>query len=219
MSTSTTESRPRGRAAWHSGGQRAKEAAGFSLIELLLGLSLALCVGLGVAPVWVSSQSLAARAGDETVWMMQGRVAVARLERDLRLAGAQGCLFPAGGAVLQATSSQVVLLVGTGESSVPLLVEWEVVNGSLMRRWGTCPPGLPAVFSHLLYSDSKTMLENVDVPRSSFSYLLAGSAVTAPVSAADLLLVDTVSLQVIARTSGSPGSGVVTMNASGLVGR
>ena len=40
------------------------------------------------------------------------------------------------------------------------------------------------------------MLEDIDTARSSFSYRLAGSAVTAPVSAADLPLVDTVFLQV-----------------------
>ncbi len=67
--------------------------AGFSVIELLLGLTLSLCLALGLAPVWVSFQAVAATEGDRTVWLAQARVATARLEKDLRVAGFETCPF------------------------------------------------------------------------------------------------------------------------------
>jgi Tfp pilus assembly protein PilW len=137
------------------GGGLPEERTGrLSLIEILLGLSIALSLALAVAPVWVSFQSLGVREGDETIWALQGHVAGARLERDLRLAGSRHCPFSTAGMILQATASQVVLLVASSDESAPLLVEWELVNGSLMRRWGTCPSILPSTFGHYLYSDN-----------------------------------------------------------------
>ena len=181
-----------------------------------MGLSLALCLALGLAPVWVSFQSLGVSEGDATVWALQGRVAAARLEKDVRLAGFQTCPFPTGATVLQATASQVVLLVTTPGSAAPILVEWELVNGSLMRRWGACPAIRPSTFAHSLYPDSKTMLENVDTARSGFSYLVAGRD-AGTVQAADLSLVDHVSLRVVERGEGAPGTTSVAVSA--LVGR
>ena len=58
---------------------RAVPESGFSLIEVLLGLALSLCLALGLAPVWVSFQSLGVKEGDQTVWVLQGKVAAARL--------------------------------------------------------------------------------------------------------------------------------------------
>jgi hypothetical protein len=176
---------------------------GFSLIEILLGIALALCLAVGLAPVWVSFEALAAREGDATIWASQGRVAVARLEKDARLAGFDECSFPASSAVLQASPSQVVLLVKDPDSSVPILVEWELVSGALMRRWGPCPNIKPAVFPHSLYIDSKTMLDGVDTTRSAFAYSLAGRPV-AQVDAADLQSVDGVKIDVV-RASDGPG--------------
>lgn len=196
---------------------RATGEAGFSLIEILLGLSLALCLALGVAPLWVSSQSLGVREGDETIWVLQARVAVARFEKDLRLAGAQNCPFATGAAVLQATPSQVVLLVPASGSTAPLLVEWERVNGSLMRRWGACPAGLPSTFNHALYADNKTMLENVDTTQSRFTYLVAGCATAAPLSGTDLPLVDAIAVDLWA--GGQQAAPAAHVVASGPVGR
>jgi hypothetical protein len=193
------------------------EEAGFSLIELLMGLSLALCLALGVAPLWVSSQSLGVREGDETIWAHQARVAGARFERDLRLTGSQHCPFATGATVLQATPLQVVLLVATSESTAALLVEWELVSGSLMRRWGACPANRPSTFSHSLYADNKTMLENVDMTRSLFTYLVAGSASGASLLAADLPLVDAVTVELTARSERVASAAHAI--ASGPVGR
>jgi Tfp pilus assembly protein PilW len=176
---------------------RRRAEDGFSLIELLLGLSLALCVALAVAPLWTGLQALASREGDATVWSLQGRVAGARLERDLRMSGFQACPFAAASVVLQATSSQVVLLQQAPGASAPMLVEWELTGGSLMRRWGPCPANLPTAFPHSLYTDNKTMLEDVAVAGSQFSYTLAGSETPAPVTAGDLPLVDSVAVHVV----------------------
>jgi prepilin-type N-terminal cleavage/methylation domain-containing protein len=201
--------------------------AGFTLIELLIGLSLALCLALGVAPLWVSSQSVGVREADETVWTLQGRVAGARLERDLRVAGSQGSSFPVSGAVLQATSTQVVFLFAALGEASPTLVEWELVGGTLMRRWGPCPATRPNTFNHSLYSDNKTMLENLDTSRSTFSYWVAGLAVAPPVTTTDVPLVDGVRLELVpkldrrgATLEDAPGedvAGVVTI--CGRVGR
>lgn len=213
MSTSTSESAGGAKpSVRHARGER-----GFSLIEILLGLSLALCLALGVAPVWVSFQSLGVREGDETIWALQGRVAGARLERDLRLVGLQHCPFATGAVVLQATVSQVVLLVSNPESAAPLLVEWEITGGSLMRRWGPCPATLPSTFSHSLYSDNKTMLENLDTSQSGFSYRVAGRSVACPVSTADLPLVDGLMVELAPGSTG--GSGEDAVKVSGQVGR
>jgi hypothetical protein len=187
------------------------------LIEVLLGLALALCLAIGVAPLWSSFQALGAREGDATIWALQGRVAAARLEKDLRLADLQGCPFRGANTVLQATPSQVVLLVADPGATAPLLVEWELVNGCLMRRWGVCPSTCPASFSHSLYSDSKTMLEDVDVARSGFLYLTAGHAAAAPVAAADLPLIDSVSVDVACSLSGAID--VLPVRATGSVAR
>ena len=195
----------------------ARREAGLSVIELLLGLSLALCLALGVAPLWVSFQSLGVREGDQTVWSLQARVSVARFERDLRTAGAEACRFPAGAAVLQATSSQVVLLVRTGEATAPVIVEWEIVGGSIMRRRGPCPVTRPTAYAHALYTDNKTMLENVDTTRSRFSYCVGGVAASVPLSPADLALVDGVTLELQARAE--PGIALARTKAQAQVGR
>ena len=194
----------------------ASRERGFTLIEVLLGLSLALCIALGLAPVWVSFQSLGVKEGDETVWALQGRVAVARLEKDVRLSGSQSCAFPTAGTVLQATAAQVVLLVSSPGSTAPILVEWELVNGSLMRRWGACPAGRPSTFPHSLYPDSKTMLEDVDTTQSGFSYLVAGRD-AAVVAASDLPLISGVSLRIVEHGQGAGGP--VSVAASAWLGR
>ncbi len=172
-------------------------------MEILLGIALALVLALGLAPVWLSFETLAAREGDATVWASQGRVAVARLEKDARLTGFDECSFAAAGAVLQASPSQVVLLVRNPDSSAPLLVEWEIVNGALMRRWGPCPSVKPAVFPHSLYVDSKTMLDEVDASKSAFGYSLAGRVV-GRVDAEGLQSVDELSIDVVRQNDG-PG--------------
>lgn len=180
--------------------------AGLSVIELLIALALGLSLALGVAPLWTSFQALGGRETDKTIWALQGRVAAARLERDLRSATAEGCPFVVGGPVLQATASQVVMLVRKADSMAPILVEWELVAGSLMRRWGPCPAVRPLTYPHSLYSDSKTMLEGIASAASAFGYDAAGTRVPAPIDSHDLMLVDGISL-LVASGSAVPGAG------------
>lgn len=190
--------------------------AGFSLIELLLGLTLSVCLALGLAPLWVSFQSVAATEGDQMVWMAQARVATARLERDVRVAGFATCPFASSSIVLQAGPSQVVMLTRPPGSQTSLLVEWELVNGSLMRRWGACPALRPAAFPHSLYSDSKTMLENVDTARSLFAYRVAGRDVGQP-GPADLSSIDRVEVRIVEKAA--PAGRAPSVRAAALVGR
>ena len=95
VSTSTSES---------PAGSKAAEPheSGFTLIELVLGLSLAVILALAVAPLWISLQSGSAREVDQTVRLLQERVAVSRFERDLRLASAADCPFALTAPIVEA---------------------------------------------------------------------------------------------------------------------
>lgn len=158
---------------------------GFTLIELLIGLALAVSLAVALAPLWVSLETAGATEADRTVQSLQGRVAVARFERDLRLASAAGCPFALVSPILEASTSQVVFLERTANEGGPILVEWEITNGALMRRWGLCPLSRPTAYRHALYRDNKTMLEGV-AGGSAFSYVVDGEIVAAPLTEKDL---------------------------------
>jgi hypothetical protein len=150
------------------------EGPGFTALELLVGMSLAVLMMLGVAPLVTSLQAGGTREVDRTVVTLQGRVAVARLERDLRMATALGSYFGVDGAVLEATQRQVVFLGRTGGGSGLCLIEWEVVGATIMRRWGPCPARRPISFAHSAYVDNKSMLEGL-AGDACFSYIVNGS--------------------------------------------
>ncbi|MBN1630514.1 MAG: prepilin-type N-terminal cleavage/methylation domain-containing protein [Thermoleophilia bacterium] len=195
--------------------------AGFTLVELLVALALSVCLALALAPFWISLMTAGTRETDRTVWLIQQRVAAARLERDLRLAGAEGCLFPAAGALLEASGSQVVFLQRAADGSAPLIVEWEIARGSLMRRWGSCPVHRPVVLQHSLYEDNKTMLEDVGAG-SSFTYVVAGAEQPAPVGESDLGSVETVVLNLRAGGAVGPvagGAGAIELTTPARVSR
>jgi Tfp pilus assembly protein PilV len=177
--------------------------AGFSLLELLIGLSLTVCVALAVAPLWTSLEAKAKADGDRAIVLLQQRVAIARLERDLRAASAAGSLFPASCALLQATPHQIVLLAASASDGGTYLVEWEVTGGAIMRRRGPCPAAIPAAFPHSLYTDSKTMLENVASSTHFVFTSSSGAAVVDPVEGDTLLRVTTVVLQGATRVPGA----------------
>jgi prepilin-type N-terminal cleavage/methylation domain-containing protein len=167
--------------------------AGFSLIELLVGLSLTLIVAMAALALWEGLERTGAGTADRMVRLIQGRVAVARLSRDLRLASAHGCPFVVSGALLEASSEHVVLLTRSGDSGDLLLVEWELVGGSLMRRRGSCPATRPAAIAHSLFVDNKTMIEDLR-PGSRFHFFASGVEVGSPVSAGYLAAIDEVRL-------------------------
>ena len=167
---------------------------GFSVVELLVGLALALCLATAAAPLWLSLESAGVQEAERTVQWLQGRVALARLERDLRLASSRGCLFVVDGPVLDATASQVVFLEHSADASPPVLVEWEMTGDSLMRRWGPCPIVRPSVFGHGLFTDHKTMLERLE-GRGAFTYVVGGAETDGPIPERELTLVDAVILR------------------------
>ncbi len=155
---------------------------GFTVIELMVGVAMAVSVALALAPVWLSWMRVGDAQIDQVVWFAQSRVAVARFERDMRQASAAGCPFRIGGALLDASPTQVVLLVrGKDDAAVPLVVEWEITKTGLMRRWRTCPQARPAVWTHSGYVDSKTMMSDVS-PLSEFVYYAGGRRLDQPVA-------------------------------------
>jgi hypothetical protein len=197
-------------------GRSAGQSAGFSVIELILGLVLTVCLAVAVAPLWLSLERIGVREGDQTVRLLQARVAAARFERDLRLASAAGCLFSLSTPILEATPSQVVFLEQPAPGAAPFLVEWEIVNGSLMRRRGACPVTRPVVFSHSLFVDHKTMLEGVR-PGSALAYLEGSVRVDLSGMVVDLAPVDGVALEL--ETSAEGANAYVHVTALGRVGR
>ncbi len=189
---------------------------GFTLVELIVGLTLAVCLAVAIAPFWTTLQRAGAEATDETVCLLQGRVAIARFERDLRLAGAGGCQFAVTWPVLEASASQLVFLERQGPGAVPLLMEWEIVCGSLMRRWGPCPSARPQTYAHSRYRDSKTMLEGVQ-GASAFGYVVRGGIVPGPVPEKDLPLIEGVVLQL--KSVGGGARRPVDLATTARVGR
>lgn len=186
------------------------------MVELLVGLALALCLAAAAAPLWLSLERAGTQEGDRTVQWLQGRVAVARLERDLRLASAGGCLFAVSGPLLEAAADQVVFLERARPGAAPILVEWELVGGALMRRWGDCPATRPSSYRHSLFRDHKTMLEGVRAG-SAFSYVIEGVETSGPVIGAGLESVDAVILTVCADVEEERGS--VRVATTARVGR
>lgn len=177
---------------------RAGGRLGFTLVELLIGLTLALSLSVVTAPVWLSLERSGTRATDDTIWVLQARVAASRFERDMRLATASESPFAVSGAVLEASDSQVVFLGQQASGgSRPIVVEWEIVKGSLMRRWGPCPLYRPATYAHSVFTDNKTMLEGLS-SGSSFTYVVDGTAVAGTVAPDRLARVEAVLLHVSA---------------------
>ena len=167
--------------------------SGFTLVELLVGITLASLIAAGVGPLVVSIQRYGVCEGDRTVSVIQGRVAGARLEKDLRTATAEDCPFPVSGPILEAGSRQIVFLSVGSDGETLLIVEWELVGSTLMRRWGRCPSQKPALFPHTLYLDNKTMLQGV-ASGGEFSYGLEGGGSTTEVPERDLSRVAAVTL-------------------------
>jgi hypothetical protein len=182
---------------------------------LLVGLAIAGCLAAAVTPLWISLQRGGETESDRGVWYLQSRVALARFERDLRLSSAVGCPFFVPGSLLEATPSQIVFLERREHGSIPILVEWEIVKGSLMRRWGPCPQEIPRSFPHNLYVDSKTMLDGV-AEESCLRYFIDGTESELPVDPSALPFVDSVRLELV--SGGFGQSGGVDANTLGRVG-
>lgn len=195
VSTSTSESPAGPKAA-------EPDESGFTLIELVLGLLLAVILALAVAPLWISLLTGSVQEADQTVRFLQGRVAVSRFERDLRLASAAGCPFGLSAPIVAADESRVVFVTRSAGGADPIVVEWEIIRGSLMRRWGPCPSTRTDALASSAYRDNKTMLEGVQ-SGSAFSYIVDGTSQVTPGSEADLAAIEGVVLDLQAGTEGT----------------
>jgi len=193
-----------------------RKSHGFTIVEVLVALVLAVVLATAGGLLFLALTSRASAESDAVVSYLQGRVAVGRLERDLRLASAGGCLFATAGPILEASPSQIVFLRRHAGFEAPILVEWEIVSGALMRRWGTCPASRPTTFAHSLYRDNKTMLAGVKKSRG-FSYLMENGTTVSQVSEAELLLVKSVQLDLQLSAGNLPGP--VGVKAEARVGR
>ena len=167
---------------------------GFTAIELLLGLALTVVLASAIMPLALSLEGLGTRESDRTIAVLQGRVATARLERDLRLATGGESPFFVVSAILEATPSQVVFLGHADGGPALDLVEWEFTEGRLMRRWGNCPAELPGVFTHSLFVDNKTVLEGLHQGEP-LTYVVNGRTMRGPISRGDLLGIQAVVFQ------------------------
>jgi hypothetical protein len=172
--------------------RRTLRQEGFTALELLLGMVLSVFLAMSIAPVVFSLQKTGVVESDRAVVLLQGRVAAARLERDLRMAGV-GYRLPAEGPVLKASDKEVVFLSHSGANNDPCVTEWEIVGSNLMRRWGPSPSSLPTVFIHSLYVDNKTMLEGLSGD-AHFSFMIDGQVVEGTVRQSDLGWIEAVVL-------------------------
>lgn len=170
MSTSISNGTPKGSGVRSFVVASVADSYGFSLVELLVGLALSVMLALAIAPLWVAAQKVTVEGGDRVLATFQARTMVARLERDLRLASALGGGGLECAPLVQANGHHLVVVTRSAADATPEIVEWELVGGSLMRRRGPWV-GVPAGgVSHSLYSDHKTMLENL-ATGGSFTYL------------------------------------------------
>ncbi len=189
---------------------------GFGLIELLVALALGLALAMAALPLMLSLQKTGVHEADRSVQLAQARVAIARFERDMRLAGCEGCPFSAAGGIVDASAKRVVLLVREQADAEPLLICWEMAGSSLMRRRGLCPAERPASISTALFFDNKTMLEGVR-PGSGFLYRIGAGVVEASLVSVRSWAVDAVGLCL--RLAPNAGDSVTTVVGTGRVGR
>jgi len=182
------------------------------MIELLVGLALAVGLASALAPLFISLERAGVESADRSVQTVQSRVAVARFERDLRFANGTGCLFPTGSLLVEATATKVVLLLRPQPEAAPIIVAWEVAGSNLMRRWGMCPPSRPLSYPTALFSDNKTMLEGVRTG-SRFTYLLGSKPIEPPLSTRALAAIDGVRLDLELAPFGVSGASLVSTTA------
>lgn len=132
---------------------------GFTLVELMIGLSIGLLVVLGGLDILDSTLRISRTTQARVDSAQRGRTAMETLTRELR---SQVCLSAAAPALTTATSSNVIFYVNLGQvDAVPERHEIALSGGDvILRRWvgtGTPPsmtwPGTP--------TSTRTLLENV----------------------------------------------------------
>ncbi|MHB0978579.1 MAG: PulJ/GspJ family protein [Thermoleophilia bacterium] len=180
---------------------------GLSLVEVLVALSLSLVILLGIAPLWVTTLRTGVGTHEQLVGLQRWRVVLARLERDLRMASADGGQDLGCTPLLEATSTRVMLLTRSTQAGGLEIVAWEFVAGSLMRRRTPLPVEGPPQFLGG-FRDNKTMIEAVE--GGVFSYRTGGVELGSAVPWADLRLVDAVKVVCRVTAGGRRGGATVT---------
>jgi type II secretory pathway pseudopilin PulG len=193
-------------------------ASGMTLLELLFATSLTLLLVAALAPAWLSFQATTIGTTDHVVSLLQSRVALARLERDLRLATAEDESTSACSAMVEADANQFVVLTRSGADMTRELVEWEFTGGTMMRRRVPWSGGPPSTVTHSLFSDNKTMLEGVQ-PGATFRYLDRGKSVLGQTGPVDRTLIESVRISAFLRPPASPRAKAVPWSADISVGR
>lgn len=145
----------------------------FTVAELLVGLAVTVVLVLALAPVWVGLERRGVLWNERMIVSLQMRVAAARLERDLRMASAEGCAGLTAPALLKASPRELIIVTRSAASGQPEIVEWEFAENGLMRRRLPWPGYLPHPIGHQIYIDHKTMLEGVE-EGTSFHYRCDG---------------------------------------------
>jgi len=134
---------------------------GFSLIELMVAVTLSVLLALAVAPLWIGLQRNSQDGFDRLLDAGRFQVVAARFERDLRLVAPENDLRSRGALVLQAGERQITFVTQAVDGSGLEVVSWEVVGGSLMRRRRPYDPTAGAGVLPGSYSDNKTMVEGL----------------------------------------------------------
>lgn len=177
------------------------------MVEVLVALSLSLVILLGIAPLWVTTLRTGVGTHEQLVDLQRWRVVAARLERDLRMASADGGQALGCTPLLEATSTRVVLVTRSIQAGGLEIVAWEFVAGSLMRRRTPLPvEGPPQLVGG--FRDNKTMIEAVE--GGVFSYRTGGVELGSAVPRADLRLVDAVKVVCCVTAGGRRGGATVT---------
>lgn len=134
---------------------------GFSLIELMVAVTLSVLLALAVAPLWIGLQRTSQDGFDRLLDAGRFQVVAARFERDLRLVAPENDLRSRGALVLQAGERQITFVTQAVDGSGLEVVSWEVVGGSLMRRRRPYDPAVGAGLIPGSYADNKTMVEGL----------------------------------------------------------
>lgn len=189
---------------------------GFGIIELLVALALGLILALASLPLMLSLQKAGVGEADRSVQLAQSRVAIARFERDTRLAGPTGCPFAVTGAIVDASANRLVMLVREQADAEPFLICWEITGSNLMRRRGLCPTERPTAINTALFFDNKTMLEGVRAG-SRFLYRIGAKTVEPSLVSVRSSAVDAVELCL--DLAAAPGDKTFSIAGTGRVGR
>jgi prepilin-type N-terminal cleavage/methylation domain-containing protein len=173
-------------------GSRTCTSDGFTLTEMVVALALSIIIVSTVCSLWIGFVARNVDTQERLVSLQRWRVVTARLERDLRLATAEGLADRACAPILEATSGRVTLVTRSIDGAGIEIVAWEIIGGALMRRRSPLPSdgSSPAVG---VFVDSKTMLEGLR--SGSFRYG-SGAAVLEIAPQSDVLSrIDTIELR------------------------